>query len=81
MTQRKRPRRNLKEDYRDSTGHISFPNPNYSCAAGANAAAGEPMERRTNRFQGIFKYDKSQVIVYCRISIIKPKNVYLLLMK
>lgn len=54
----KRQRRNLKEDYRDSSGHISFPNPNYSCASGGGP--GEPMERRPNRFQGIFKYDKSQ---------------------
>lgn len=62
--QRKRlkgQRRNLKENYRDSSSHISFPNPNYSCATGGTP--GEPMERRSNRFQGIFKYDKSQVVV------------------
>ncbi|CAG9563555.1 unnamed protein product [Danaus chrysippus] len=46
----------IKENYRESSGHISFHNPNYSCAT----MVGEPMERRQNRFQGIFKYDKSQ---------------------
>ncbi|CAH0397300.1 unnamed protein product [Chilo suppressalis] len=49
----------LKEDYRESSsGHISFHNPNYNCATGGNG--GEPIERRPNRFHGIFKYDKSQ---------------------
>lgn len=49
----------LKENYRESGGHISFHNPNYSCATGG--AAPDIMERRPNRFQGIFKYDKNQV--------------------
>ncbi|XP_028171895.1 low-density lipoprotein receptor-related protein 4-like isoform X3 [Ostrinia furnacalis] len=52
----------LKETYRESAGHISFHNPNYNCATGSSSASGsgEPLERRSNRFQGIFKYDKSQ---------------------
>ncbi|CAB3256651.1 unnamed protein product [Arctia plantaginis] len=50
----------LKENYRDSGGHISFHNPNYSCTTGAGGPSAEPIERRTNRFQGIFKYDKNQ---------------------
>lgn len=49
----------LKENYRESGGHISFHNPNYSCAAGSSAPG--DADRRGNRFQGIFKYDKSQV--------------------
>ena len=48
----------MKENYRDSGGHISFHNPNYSCNTGGSAV---PIEGRTNRFQGIFKYDKNQV--------------------
>ncbi|KAI8440067.1 hypothetical protein MSG28_001491 [Choristoneura fumiferana] len=48
----------LKENYRESGGHISFHNPNYSCATGG--AAPDGIERRPNRFQGIFKYDKNQ---------------------
>ncbi|XP_013175419.1 PREDICTED: low-density lipoprotein receptor-related protein 4 isoform X2 [Papilio xuthus] len=48
----------LKENYRESGGHISFHNPNYSCAAGTSAPS--DVDRRGNRFQGIFKYDKSQ---------------------
>ncbi|KAM3968213.1 low-density lipoprotein receptor-related protein 4 [Aphomia sociella] len=47
----------LKENYRDTSGHISFHNPNYSCTAGTGV---EALERRPNRFQGIFKYDKNQ---------------------
>ncbi|XP_037297516.1 LOW QUALITY PROTEIN: low-density lipoprotein receptor-related protein 4 [Manduca sexta] len=51
----------LKEDYRDSGGHISFHNPNYSCTTGGHGGNGaEPQERRPNLFQGIFKYDRSQ---------------------
>ncbi|XP_052737933.1 low-density lipoprotein receptor-related protein 4 isoform X1 [Bicyclus anynana] len=45
----------MKESYRDSTGHISFHNPNYSCTT----TPGEPLDRRPNRL-GAFKYDKSQ---------------------
>ncbi|XP_041973520.1 low-density lipoprotein receptor-related protein 4 isoform X2 [Aricia agestis] len=41
------------EDYElEREGHISFHNPNYTCAAG--------QDERRPRFQGIFKYDKSQ---------------------
>lgn len=52
----------LKENYRESGGHISFHNPNYSCNSGASGGSAEQLERRPNRFQGIFKYDKNQVI-------------------
>ncbi|KAJ2950742.1 hypothetical protein O0L34_g9004 [Tuta absoluta] len=46
----------MKENYRESSGHISFHNPNY-----AGSASGEAPERnRPTRFQGIFKYDRSQ---------------------
>lgn len=47
----------LKENYRESSGHISFHNPNY--AGGANGGN----DARPNRFQGIFKYDKNQVSI------------------
>ncbi|XP_063374859.1 low-density lipoprotein receptor-related protein 4 [Cydia amplana] len=47
----------LKENYRESGGHISFHNPNYNCTTGGGA---DSTERRPNRFQGIFKYDKNQ---------------------
>ncbi|CAH0668955.1 unnamed protein product [Spodoptera exigua] len=50
----------LKENYRESGGHISFHNPNYSCSTGASGGSAEQLERRPNRFQGIFKYDKNQ---------------------
>ncbi|XP_022829670.1 low-density lipoprotein receptor-related protein 4 [Spodoptera litura] len=50
----------MKENYRESGGHISFHNPNYSCNTGASGGSAEQLERRPNRFQGIFKYDKNQ---------------------
>ncbi|XP_068628058.1 low-density lipoprotein receptor-related protein 4 [Battus philenor] len=48
----------MKDNYREASGHISFHNPNYNCASGSGLQ--EQPERRPNRFQGIFKYDKSQ---------------------
>ncbi|XP_028028555.1 low-density lipoprotein receptor-related protein 4-like [Bombyx mandarina] len=49
------------EEFSNSTGHISFHNPNYSCATGGPGGNGpDHIERRQNRFQGIFKYDKQQ---------------------
>lgn len=54
----------LKENYRESSGHISFHNPNY--AGGGNGGN----DSRPNRFQGIFKYDKNQVSLVREIGII-----------
>ncbi|XP_048480934.1 low-density lipoprotein receptor-related protein 4 [Plutella xylostella] len=54
--------RDVKENYRESSGHISFHNPNYAGGAGAAGAAGAAggTDERRHRFQGIFKYDKNQ---------------------
>ncbi|GBP17003.1 Low-density lipoprotein receptor-related protein 4 [Eumeta japonica] len=52
---RKTRGQNMKETYRDTSGHISFPNPNYSCATG-----GPNNDSKSNRFPGIFKYDRTQ---------------------
>lgn len=68
----------LKENYRESGGHISFHNPNYSCNSGASGGSAEQLERRPNRFQGIFKYDKNQVItstIYLQYVLVRKSNL------